>query len=66
MVKNMNNVLVSNKINIVMDKIVAQSKIIDELPTGFTSPCPDEILKIREGCELVDNSLGRTTETGHF
>ena len=56
----------SKELNIVMDKIVAQSKIIDELPTGFTSPCPDEILKIREGCELVDNSLGQTTERGHL
>lgn len=53
-------------LNIVMDKIVAEAKIIDELPTGFTSPCPDEILKIWEGCELVDNSLGQTTESGHF
>lgn len=53
-------------LNMVMDKIVEEMSIIDELPTGFTSPYPDKILKIWEGCELVDSSLGQIIESGHF
>lgn len=52
-------------LNIVMDRIVEQSKIIDELPTGFTSPCPT-LMKLREGCELVDNSCGIHDTRGHL
>jgi len=53
-------------LNIVMDKIVVDSRRIDDLPTGFTSPCPDEILKVREACELVDNSCGIILGKGHL
>lgn len=53
-------------LNMVMNQIVEEMSIIDELPTGFTSHCPDKILKIWEGCELVDNSHVQIIETGHL